>query len=160
MASTRCPQCYLGKCKVHVAAAGAVSAKELALQRMYDTMVGSQLAKLRKETSEATLEAKSSKYKDDLDKVREKKRKSSKKSSSKAKDVHSGSGLNPQALAAICSSDSEDEAKRAKKSSKKKAKKSKDSKKKKRKRYDSSGSSDSSDSDDGRAAKKHHKRRD
>ncbi|EQC38266.1 hypothetical protein SDRG_04691 [Saprolegnia diclina VS20] len=159
MASTRCPQCYLGKCKVHVAAAGAVSAKELALQRMYDTMVGSQLAKLRKETSEATLEAKSSQYKDDLDKVREKKRKSSKKSSSKAKDVHSGSGLNPQALAAICSSDS-DEDKRAKKSSKKKAKKAKDSKKKKRKRYDSSSSSDSDSDDDRRSAKKRHKRRD
>ncbi|OWZ06104.1 hypothetical protein PHMEG_00021688 [Phytophthora megakarya] len=149
-----CPQCYTGTCKRHsqqdhgrsmVKSANA----ESTLQKMYDQLVGSKLQKLQAEADKNPSRQHTKEFRKKLDASRDKSLRKSRKSRSKlaAADV-TGSGLNPQALAAIYDdSDSDEERKRKKKEKK--------HKKKRKRRARSDSESESSVSSDDRR----HKRR-
>ncbi|KAL3665137.1 hypothetical protein V7S43_009769 [Phytophthora oleae] len=161
-----CPQCYTGTCKRHklqdhgrsmVKSANA----ESTLKKMYDQLVGSKLQKLRADADKDSSGQRTKEFRKKLDASRDKSLRKSHKSRSKvAKDV-TGSGLNPQALAAIYDSDSDSDSEEERRKRKKEKKhKHKHSSSKKRKHRSRSGSdSSSSDSDDSsRHKRKHHKK--
>ncbi|KAG6617058.1 uncharacterized protein IUM83_04624 [Phytophthora cinnamomi] len=158
-----CPQCYTGTCKRHrgqdhgrsmVKIKGA--AAESTLQKMYDQLVGSKLQKLQAEAERDPSRQHTEDFRRQLDASRDKSLRKSHKSRSKlAKADVTGSGLNPQALAAIYGADSDEEGdgrrKRRKRDKKHKHKHSSSSsrKRKHRSRSDSDSASDSdSDSSD------------
>ncbi|POM58287.1 Hypothetical protein PHPALM_37085 [Phytophthora palmivora] len=158
-----CPQCYTGTCKRHMkqdhgrSMVKSVNA-ESTLQKMYDQLVGSKLQKLQAEAEKDPSKQHTKEFRKKLDASRDKSLRKSHNSRSKLAKVDvTGSGLNPQALAAIYDdSESEDERRKRKKDKKHKHKAAR--KRKRRSRSDSESSSDSSSysSDD---ARRRHKRR-
>ncbi|KAG6960314.1 hypothetical protein JG688_00009663 [Phytophthora aleatoria] len=164
-----CPHCYTGTCKRHKrqdhgrSMVKSVNA-ESTLQKMYDQLVGSKLQKLQAEVETDPSRQHSKEFRRQLDASRDKSLRKSHKSRSKlAKMDVTGSGLNPQALAAIYGSDSDsDEEKERRKRKKKKRKHSTPSRKRKhRSRSESDSDSDSSgdSSDDSDDSRRRHKRR-
>ncbi|KAL4165994.1 hypothetical protein KRP22_014700 [Phytophthora ramorum] len=149
-----CPQCYTSTCKRHKTQDHGRSLvkstnAESTLQKMYDQLVGSKLQKLQAEAERDPSRQHTQEFRKKLDASRDKSLRKSHKSRPKStKSDVTGSGLNPQALAAIYNdSDSEQERK-----SKKKHKKH--SKKRKHRSRSDSESDSNSDSDES-----HHKRR-
>ncbi|KAG1684154.1 hypothetical protein DVH05_011836 [Phytophthora capsici] len=157
-----CPQCYTGTCKRHklqdhgrsmVKSTNAQST----LKKMYDQLVGSKLQKLQADADKDASVHRTKEFRKKLDASRDKSLRNSHKSRSKvAKDV-TGSGLNPQALAAIYDSDSDSEDERRKKKKKHKHKHSSSRKRKHRSRSDSDSSDEDSD-DSRRHKRKQHKK--
>ncbi|EGZ06970.1 hypothetical protein PHYSODRAFT_307032 [Phytophthora sojae] len=149
-----CPQCYTGTCKRHrgqdhgrsmVKSANA----ESTLQKMYEQLVGSKLQKLQAEAERDPSKQHTRDFRKQLDASRDKSMKKSHKSRSKlAKADVTGSGLNPQALAAIYGADSDDSDQEDEERRKRRKKKHKHSSSSSRKRkHRSSDSESDSDSD-------------
>uniref|UniRef100_A0AAV1TTA9 Uncharacterized protein n=1 Tax=Peronospora matthiolae TaxID=2874970 RepID=A0AAV1TTA9_9STRA len=155
---TTCPQCYTGTCKRHkrqdhgkslIKSANA----ESTLQKMYDQLVGSKLQKLQEDAKKDVSSQITTAYRKKLDASRDKSmhQKHKKRSKVSSEDLN-GSGLNPQALAAINDRDSDvsDDDRR----SKKKKKKESGSKRHKRDKDDDSDVSDDSSHDSRRRPKR------
>ena len=161
-----CPQCYTGTCKRHkrqdhgkslIKSANAGST----LQKMYDQLVGSKLQKLEAEAKRDPSSHHTTAYRKQLDASRDKSMHSMHERRSQVSGSDgTGSGLNPQAFAAINDWDSDisDDDRRTKKKKKKKKKKTAKKEKKKTKYQRPHGSvgctkrcrrSDSSDDSDG-----------
>ncbi|ETO77423.1 hypothetical protein F444_07374, partial [Phytophthora nicotianae P1976] len=156
-----CPQCYTGTCKRHKRQDHGRSMvksmnAESTLQKMYDQLVGSKLQKLQAEAEKDPSKQHSKEFRKKLDASRDKSLRKSHKSRSKlAKADVTGSGLNPQALAAIYGSDSDSEEERRTRKKKKKY-----SSRKRRHRSRSESDSDSSDiSSDSDDSHRRHKKR-
>lgn len=178
---SQCPQCYTGTCARHKrqdhgkSAVAMPANSQQTLQKMYDLLVGTKLQKLQAESDKDPSTQSTERFRQQLDASRDKsiKKSSSRNSSSRRKTpsgVVTGSGLNPQALAALYNDSEEDadrsgsdrKAKKSKKSSSKKSskkhkkdkkssssRKSRDKKRKhKRSRSASESDSSSEESDD------------
>ncbi|CAI5744772.1 unnamed protein product [Peronospora destructor] len=156
-----CPQCYTGTCKRHKGqdhGRSLVKCKsaESTLQKMYDQLVGSKLQKLQAQAEKDQSRQHTKEFRQKLDASRDKSlRKSSKMRFKRNSADVTGSGLNPQALAAIYDEESDGE---RKKNTKKKKQRRKDLPIAGRKRCrvdrddsDSSGDKSNDDSD-----KSHH----
>ena len=155
-----CPQCYTGTCKRHkrqdhgkllIKSANA----ESTLQKMYDQLVGSKLQKLQEDAKKDVSSQNTTAYRKNLDASRDKSmHQKHKKRFKLSSEDSNGSGLNPQALAAINDRDSDvsDDDRRPKKK-KKKMKKS-GSKRHKRDKDDDSDVSDDSSHDSRRRPKR------
>lgn len=150
----QCPQCYTGTCARHkrqdhgrsLVAAPANAQQTMA--KIYDLMVGAKLKKLQAEADLDPSARHTEEFRHKLDASRDKSmRKASKKRSktSRSGDAAAGSGLNPQALAAIYNDSSADESDRRDKKARKRKKRKAEKKRKLRKR--SRSESDSSDED-------------
>jgi len=166
-----CPQCYTGTCRRHRAQDhGRSQVKsvdaESTLQKMYDQLVGAKLQKLQAEASRDPDGQHSHAFRKKLDASRDKTLRKGHKRSKLAADV-TGSGLNPQALAAVYGDSDED----AEEDEKEKRKRRKDRKKhahkhasyRKRKHRSSSSSESDSDSSESSASddsrRRHRKRK-
>lgn len=160
----QCPQCYTGTCARHKAQDSGRSAAQPAnaqgtLNKMYEMLVGAKLQKLQAEAARDPERAHSAAFRQELDESREKSLRKQARKRSKLVDAGvSGSGLNPQALAATYGSDaSESDGERGKRKEKKKKKsrkkhsssrRDKDGKSRKRRRRSDSDSDESSSSSD------------
>ncbi|CAI5718646.1 unnamed protein product [Hyaloperonospora brassicae] len=139
-----CPQCYTGTCKRHkrqdhgkslIKSADAGST----LQKMYDQLVGFKLQKLEAEAKRDPSSHHTTAYRKQLDASRDKSMHSTHERRSQVTSSDgTGSGLNPQAFAAINDWDSDvsddDRRSRKKKKKEKTAKKEKEKKEKKTKK--------------------------
>ncbi|KAF4316973.1 hypothetical protein JM18_008034, partial [Phytophthora kernoviae] len=110
--ATTCPQCYTGTCSRHKrqdhgrSMVKSVDA-EGTLKKIYDQLVGSKLQKLQAEAEKDPSNQVTTEFRRQLDASRDKSlRESSKSRSKRSKEAVTGSGLNPQALAAIYGDDS------------------------------------------------------
>lgn len=152
----QCPQCYTGTCARHkrqdhgrsLVAAPANAQQTMA--KIYDLMVGAKLKKLQAEAELDPSARHTEEFRHKLDASRDKSmRKASKKRSKSSRSgdaVAAGSGLNPQALAAIYNDSSADEGGRSDRKERKRKKRKSEKKRKHRKR--SRSESDSSDEDE------------
>ena len=163
-----CPQCYTGTCKRHKRQDNGRSLvkctnTELTLQKMYDQFVGSKLQKLQTEAEKDPPKQHTKDFRKKLDASRDKFLRKSNKSCSKLTIMHvTGSGLNPQALAAIYGEDSNTSDEDRKKDMKKKKHRRKhlsiSSRKRRRSDRDNSVSSDDNSRDDSDESHHRHKR--
>uniref|UniRef100_K3WW33 Uncharacterized protein n=1 Tax=Globisporangium ultimum (strain ATCC 200006 / CBS 805.95 / DAOM BR144) TaxID=431595 RepID=K3WW33_GLOUD len=140
---SQCPQCYTGTCARHrrqdhgKSKVAMPANSQQTLQKMYDMLVGSKLQKLQAESERDPSTQSTEKFRQQLDASRDKniKKSSSKSANRRVPAAATGSGLNPQALAALYN-DSDDESgsdrKKTKKSRKSSSKKSKKHKKDKK----------------------------
>ncbi|KAG7377218.1 hypothetical protein PHYPSEUDO_012022 [Phytophthora pseudosyringae] len=149
-----CPQCYTGTCKRHKrqdhgrSTVKSVNA-ESTLQKMYDQLVGSKLQKLQAEADKDPPRQHTKDFRKRLDASRDKSLRKSRKSRSRlAKADVTGSGLNPQALAAIYGSESEGEERRKRKKAKTKHKHRRPSPPSRKRKHRSRGDSDSGSASD------------
>ncbi|CAH0476299.1 unnamed protein product [Peronospora belbahrii] len=149
-----CPQCYTGTCKRHKLQDNGRSVikstnAESTLQKMYDQLVGSKLQRLQAEAENESCQQHTHEFRKKLDASRDKIMRKSHGSQSKLGNVSvSGSGLNPQALAAIYGEDSSVSDEEEDEKKKKRRCKHFSTFEKKRRRIDREGGSFSDDNDD------------
>lgn len=138
----QCPQCYTGTCARHRrqdhgrSAVAMPAGAQQTLQKMYDKLVGTQLSKLQAAAARDPSLASAEQFRQQLDASRERAiRKSAatkRPNASASSSAAAGSGLNPQAFAAIAADDSADDS--ASDSDDRRARKKKKSKKSKKER--------------------------
>ncbi|RLN93530.1 hypothetical protein BBJ28_00018952 [Nothophytophthora sp. Chile5] len=151
-----CPQCYTGTCSRHKrqdhgrSTVKSVNA-ESTMQKIYDKLVGAKLQKLQAEAEKDPSRQHTAAFRQQLDASRDKSMRKSSKSRAKRANVSvTGSGLNPQALAAIYGDDSSDSDRESRRKKRKKDKK--------RKHKLASESSSSHKSKEGSDRKRKHRR--
>ncbi|CAH0487725.1 unnamed protein product [Peronospora farinosa] len=157
-----CPQCYTGTCKRHKSqdhGRSLVECKsaESTFQKMYDQLVGSKLQKLQAQAEKDQSRQHTKEFRKKLDALRDKSLRKSNKMRSKRNSVNvTGSGLNPQALAAIYGEESDGD---RNKDTKKKKQRRKDvsTSDRKRRRADRDDSDSSEDNSDDTSDESHHK---